>query len=127
MLFKLFVSCHQKKSILKRIIDIFLSILAIILLSPLLVVLSIFIKYTSKGPVFFIQERVGKEGRIFKMIKFRTMYVIQNSNSKISIKGDVRVTKIGVFLRRYKLDELPELMNVLLGHMAALVSSTSAR
>ena len=118
MLFKLFVSCHQKKSILKRIIDIFLSILAIILLSPLLVVLSIFIKYTSKGPVFFIQERVGKEGRIFKMIKFRTMYVIQNSNSKISIKGDVRVTKIGVFLRRYKLDELPELMNVLLGQMS---------
>ena len=80
--------------------------------------LSILIKSTSKGPVFFIQERVGKDGKIFKMIKFRAMFVTQEASSTISIKGDIRVTKIGVFLRKYKLYELPELINVLLGQMS---------
>ena len=103
---------------MKRIMDILFSILAVIILFPLFFLLSILIKSTSKGPVFFIQERVGKDGKIFKMIKFRTMFVAQESSSTISIKGDIRVTKIGVFLRRYKLDELPELINVLLGHMS---------
>ena len=103
---------------MKRIMDILFSILAVIILFPIFLLLSILIKSTSKGPVFFIQERVGKDGKIFKMIKFRTMFVAQNSSSTISIKGDIRVTKIGVFLRRYKLDELPELINVLLGHMS---------
>ena len=103
---------------MKRIMDILFSILAVIILFPIFLLLSILIKSTSKGPVFFIQERVGKDGKIFKMIKFRTMFVAQESSSTISIKGDIRVTKIGVFLRRYKLDELPELINVLLGHMS---------
>jgi lipopolysaccharide/colanic/teichoic acid biosynthesis glycosyltransferase len=103
---------------MKRIIDIFFSILGLIILFPLFVFLVIMIKSTSRGPGFFIQERVGKDGKIFKMIKFRTMFVVQNSISTISFKGDVRVTKLGSFLRRYKLDELPELMNVLLGHMS---------
>ena len=103
---------------MKRIMDIFFSILAVIILFPLFFLLSILIKSTSKGPFFFIQERVGKDGKIFKMIKFRTMFVAQDSSSTISIKGDIRVTKIGIFLRRYKLDELPELINVLLGHMS---------
>jgi lipopolysaccharide/colanic/teichoic acid biosynthesis glycosyltransferase len=103
---------------MKRIMDIFFSILAVIILLPLFFLLSILIKSTSKGPVFFIQERVGKDGKIFKMIKFRSMFVTQESSSTISIKGDIRVTKIGIFLRRYKLDELPELINVLLGHMS---------
>ena len=103
---------------MKRIMDILFSILAVIILFPLFFLLSILIKSTSKGPVYFIQERVGKDGKIFKMIKFRSMFVTQESSSTISIKGDIRVTKIGVFLRRYKLDELPELINVLLGHMS---------
>ena len=103
---------------MKRTMDILFSILAVIILFPLFFLLSILIKSTSKGPVFFIQERVGKDGKIFKMIKFRSMFVTQESSSTISIKGDIRVTKIGVFLRRYKLDELPELINVLLGHMS---------
>ena len=103
---------------MKRTMDILFSILAVIILFPLFFFLSILIKNTSKGPVFFIQERVGKDGKIFKMIKFRSMFVAQESSSTISIKGDIRVTKIGVFLRRYKLDELPELINVLLGHMS---------
>ena len=103
---------------MKRTMDLLFSILAVIILFPLFFLLSILIKSTSKGPVFFIQERVGKDGKIFKMIKFRSMFVTQESSSTISIKGDIRVTKIGVFLRRYKLDELPELINVLLGHMS---------
>lgn len=103
---------------MKRITDIFFSISGLTILFPVLFALSILIKITSKGPIFFIQERVGKDGEIFKMIKFRTMSVVQDSKSMISIKGDIRVTKIGVFLRRYKLDELPELMNVLLGDMS---------
>ena len=103
---------------MKRIIDIFFSILGIILLFPIFIFLSFLIKNDSKGPVFFIQERVGRDGKIFKIIKFRTMDTIQYSNSKVSVKGDARVTKIGVLLRRYKLDELPELINVLLGHMS---------
>ena len=103
---------------MKRIIDVFSSLLGLIILFPLFVLLSILIKSTSIGSVFFIQERVGKDGIIFKMIKFRTMYVMQDTCSTISLKGDVRVTKIGGFLRKYKLDELPELINVLLGHMS---------
>jgi len=103
---------------MKRVFDIFFSILGLIILFPFLFILSVFIKSTSKGSLFFIYERVGKDGIFFKMIKFRTMTVIQDSNSTISIKGDNRVTKAGVFLRRYKLDELPELINVLIGDMS---------
>ena len=103
---------------MKRLFDFTCSFVGLFLLSPLILLLAIVVKVTSKGPVFFIQERVGKDGKIFKMIKFRSMFVTQEPSSTISIKGDIRVTKIGVFLRRYKLDELPELINVLLGHMS---------
>ena len=103
---------------MKRIMDILFSILAVIILFPIFLLLSIFIKSTSKGPFFFIKGRVGKDGKKFKMIKFRSMLITQNSSCTISVKGDIRVTKIGVFLRRYKLDELPELINVLLGQMS---------
>ena len=84
----------------------------------MLVLLSLLIKFTSKGTIFFIQERVGENGVFFKMIKFRSMQMIQDSKSTISVKGDIRVTKVGSFLRRYKLDELPELWNVLVGDMS---------
>ena len=103
---------------MKRIIDVFVSILGLTILSPLFFLLSIFIKISSKGPVFFIQKRVGQDGKIFKMIKFRTMYIYQTSDSTISIKGDERITRLGRFLRKYKLDELPELINVLIGDMS---------
>ena len=103
---------------MKRIVDLFFSILGLILLLPFFLILSILIKITSEGPIFFFQSRVGRNGRIFKIIKFRTMFIIQRSRSTISIKGDVRVTKVGSFLRKYKLDELPELINVLFGHMS---------
>ena len=80
------------------------------------------IKSTSKGPFFFIQERVGREGKIFKMIKLRTMYVTNSYRSPITKKDDVQITKVGRFLRRYKLDELPGLINVLLGQMSLVRS-----
>ncbi len=103
---------------MKRLVDLYFSILGLIILFPIFIFISIVIKFTSKGPVFFIQERVGKEGVFFKMIKFRTMFINHESTTKISVKGDLRVTKAGVFLRRFKLDELPELLNVLLGNMS---------
>jgi len=103
---------------MKRLFDLLFALLGIILLFPILIIIFCIIKLSSKGPVFFIQERVGREGKIFKMIKFRSMSVSQHSCSTISVKGDVRITKIGAFLRRYKLDELPELWNILVGDMS---------
>lgn len=103
---------------MKRAFDLLFAVLGIILLFPILIIISFIIKLTSKGPVFFIQERVGKQGKSFKMIKFRSMSALQHSHSTISVKGDIRITKIGVVLRRYKLDELPELWNVLIGEMS---------
>jgi len=103
---------------MKRIFDLLFAVLGIILLFPILIIILCIIKLTSKGPAFFIQERVGKEGKTFRMIKFRSMYVVNKSYSTISVKGDIRITKIGAVLRRYKLDELPGLWNVLVGDMS---------
>ncbi len=103
---------------MKRVFDFLVSLVGLFLLIPLLVSLSLLIKFTSKGTIFFIQERVGENGVFFKMIKFRSMQMIQDTDSTISVKGDMRVTKVGSFLRRYKLDELPELWNVLVGDMS---------
>lgn len=103
---------------MKRILDLFLSLVGLFILSPFFIIISILIKLSSKGPIFYIQNRVGKNAVIFKMIKFRTMHVVQQSNSSISLKGDIRITKLGAFLRRYKLDELPELFNVIIGDMS---------
>jgi len=103
---------------MKRLFDFMTSLIGIIVLSPIFIILSILVKMYSEGSVFFVQDRIGKNGKIFQMIKFRSMTVIQSSNSTISIKGDIRITKIGVFLRKYKLDELPELWNVLKGDMS---------
>jgi len=103
---------------MKRLFDLLFALLGIILLFPILIIISCIIKLTSKGSAFFIQERVGKEGKTFRMIKFRSMHVVNKSYSTISVKGDIRITKIGAVLRRYKLDELPELWNVLVGDMS---------
>ena len=103
---------------MKRLFDFIASLIGLILLSPIFIILSLLVKLYSEGSIFFVQERVGRNGQIFKMVKFRSMTVIQKSNSTISVKGDIRITKIGVFLRKYKLDELPELWNVLKGDMS---------
>ena len=103
---------------MKRLIDFIMSFAGLILLSPFLLFISILIKISSDGSIFFVQERVGKNGILFKMIKFRTMYEDHNDNNTISVKGDSRITKLGYFLRKYKIDELPELINVLFGDMS---------
>lgn len=103
----------------KRIFDVFSSFTAIILLSPFFVFIAIMIRLTSDGPVFFKQIRVGKDGIFFEIYKFRTM--VKNAEKlgkQITVGNDERITKIGVFLRKYKLDELPQLMNVLKGDMS---------
>jgi len=103
---------------MKRSFDFITSLIGIIVLFPIFIIVSLLVKISSVGPVFFVQKRIGKNGKIFQMIKFRSMFVIQRSNSTISVKGDVRITKVGAFLRKFKLDELPELWNVLKGDMS---------
>jgi undecaprenyl phosphate N,N'-diacetylbacillosamine 1-phosphate transferase len=106
---------------LKRIIDIIGSLLGIIIISPVLIVVAILIKLTSNGPVFFRQERLGKNGKIFKIIKYRTMVVNAEKigdGLKVKSENDSRITKVGRFLRATSLDELPQLFNVLVGDMS---------
>ena len=103
----------------KRLFDICASLFGIIILSPLFIVIAILIKATSKGPVIFKQERVGLNGKHFKIWKFRSMVV--NAESKglqITSNGDARITKVGGFIRKYKIDELAQLFNVLFGQMS---------
>ena len=102
---------------LKRILDIILSFFGIIIFSPVFTIIAIIIKITSNGSIFFVQKRVGQHAKIFKMFKFRTMCNNSEFNT-ISVLGDKRITPFGAILRKYKLDELPELINVLLGDMS---------
>jgi exopolysaccharide biosynthesis polyprenyl glycosylphosphotransferase len=106
--------------VLKRIFDIVASIIGLVILSPLLVVIAFFVKVSSPGPVLFVQERIGRHGRLFKMIKFRTMYCSDKSDSDTiwTTNDDPRVTRIGSILRRFSLDELPQLLNVIYGEMS---------
>ena len=103
---------------LKRIFDIISSLFGLILLAPFMIIIAILIKIDSKGPVFFKQVRVTRNGREFKIFKYRTMRVGSDKYSQITIGQDSRITKVGDFLRRYKLDEIPQLINVLLGDMS---------
>jgi len=103
---------------MKRLFDFITSLIGLLVLAPIFIIVSLLVKMSSVGSVFFVQKRIGKNGKIFQMIKFRSMSVIQNSNSTISFRGDIRITKVGAFLRKLKLDELPELWNVLKGDMS---------
>ena len=103
---------------MKRIFDLLLAFFGIILFTPIFLLIIFLIKIDSKGSVFFLQSRIGFKGKAFNIIKFRTMTVNQNSNSPVTLKDDYRITRIGKYLRIYKLDELPELFNVLLGEMS---------
>ena len=104
---------------MKRIFDLTFSLLGLIICSPIFIVAPIFIKLDSKGPVFFRQERVGKNFKSFKIYKFRTMrYDPEEKGPMITVGGDRRVTEVGKFLRQYKVDELPQLFNVLKGEMS---------
>ena len=103
---------------IKRLFDLIFAIFGLLLLLPFFLAISILIKIDSKGSIFFIQDRVGQDAFLFKIIKFRTMTTSEEIKSTISIKGDVRVTKFGEILRRYKIDELPELINIVRGEMS---------
>ena len=104
---------------LKRIFDIIFSFLGMILLLPFFVIVSCMILINSGLPLFYFQERVGKNSRTFKLIKFRTMSANSDKKGLLTIGGrDPRVTVIGYYLRKYKLDELPQLFNVLVGSMS---------
>ena len=104
---------------LKRLFDLVFTIPGIIILSPVLLVLAIWVHFDSNGPIFFRQERVGRYGVPFRIFKFRTMVVdAEKQGKQITVGTDKRVTRSGEVLRHYKLDELPQLFNVILGDMS---------
>lgn len=110
------------KKYIKNILDFILAFIGFIILLPFFIIFSIIIKLESKGPIFFKQERIGKNGKVFKIYKFRSMIVgAENSGTKnYSFKGDPRVTRIGKFIRATSIDELPQLINILKGEMSII-------
>ena len=103
---------------LKRIFDVIMSLILLVPLSPVILVLAIWIKADSKGPVFFRQERITQYGRKFRIFKFRTMVNdADKKGSLVTVGGDSRITKVGSVIRKYRLDEIPQLINVLRGEM----------
>ena len=107
----------MRSLLLKRLFDMAASGIGLLLLAPLLLALAVWIKCDSAGPVFFLQERVGLHGKLFRIIKVRSMRQ-NNSGPQITVGADARITRSGRFIRAYKLDELPQLINVLLGDMS---------
>jgi lipopolysaccharide/colanic/teichoic acid biosynthesis glycosyltransferase len=103
----------------KRLFDLVVALPAVALLSPLSLLLMVWIKLDSRGPVFFRQQRVGRGGRLFRIFKFRTMTVeVGRQDTQLTVGADERITRCGHWLRRYKLDELPQLLNVIKGEMS---------
>jgi len=103
---------------IKRSFDLTFSSFSLFILLPFFFLIGVLIKIETKGPILFLQERVGAKGKIFKIYKFRTMYLDSERGSSLTIGLDNRITKIGRFLRKYKLDEFPQLLNVLRGDMS---------
>ena len=105
--------------LIKRILDFIISLVALIILSPLMLIIYILVKINLGSPAFFVQERVGKDNKVFKMIKFRTMRDARDKNGNL-LSDNERVTKLGSFLRSFSLDELPELINIIRGDMSLI-------
>ncbi len=103
--------------ILKWIFDRLVSLIGLMVLWPVLLIVAIMIKVKMPGPVLFVQKRVGKDGKLFKCHKFRSM-TVKHNGSTVSVAGDSRITPFGATLRHYKLDELPELWDVFIGNMS---------
>lgn len=104
---------------LKRIFDILFSFIGVIILLPVFILIVLLIVFDSKGPVFYRQVRVGKNNKDFKLLKFRTMHVNADKLGLLTVGNkDARITKAGYWLRKYKVDEIPQLINVLLGDMS---------
>src|SRR5690606_19730177 len=105
----------------KRVIDIAFVVLASPLLLPAFLILAILIKLDSPGPVFYLQERIGEGNIPFRMIKFRSMYVdAEADGAQVTAKDDPRITRVGRFMRRFRIDEWPQLWNVLIGEMSLI-------
>jgi lipopolysaccharide/colanic/teichoic acid biosynthesis glycosyltransferase len=107
---------------MERLFDIFFSTIALLILSPIFIIIIIFLKFTGEGEIFFLQERVGKGSKVFKLIKFATM--LKNSpnigTGTITMQGDPRILPFGKFLRKTKINELPQLINILVGDMSVI-------
>ena len=105
--------------LLKRVFDIICSIILLVVLSPVILYFAIWIKLDSKGPIFYRQERITQYGRVFKIFKFRTMVANADKIGTLVItKNDSRITKVGEKIRKYRVDEIPQLFNVLIGDMS---------
>lgn len=102
---------------MKFIFDKIMSFVGLLFLLPIITIITILLKINMPGPAFFRQRRVGKDGVLFTMVKFRTM-IVSHSGSSVSVAGESRITPLGAKLRKYKIDELPELWNVLKGDMS---------
>lgn len=110
---------HEKELVLKRAFDIVAALILLVILAPVMIVLAVWIKLDSPGPVFFRQVRVTQYGKEFRIFKFRTM--VNNADklgSAVTVGNDARITKVGVIIRKYRLDEFPQLFNVLAGDMS---------
>ena len=104
---------------MKRIFDVIASILGIISLFPFFVLLALWVSVESRGGIFYRQRRMGKNGKPFQLLKFRSMYVGSDKSSRITVGNkDSRITRSGQFIRKYKLDEFPQLINVIVGDMS---------
>lgn len=104
----------------KRKLDILISLIGLIFLMPLFIIVSIAIKVESKGPIIFKQKRLGENGRIFNIYKFRSMVVGAEKSGVYELEGDSRVTKVGKFIRKTSIDELPQFLNILKGDMSII-------
>jgi lipopolysaccharide/colanic/teichoic acid biosynthesis glycosyltransferase len=107
-------------NILKRLFDIISSLLVLIVLTPLLLIIGLWIVIDSKGGAFYKQERIGKNKKPFGLYKFRSMRPDSDKKGQITIGNDDRITKVGKFIRKYKIDELPQLINILIGDMSVV-------
>lgn len=107
-----------EQKIIKRFLDVILSSIALIILFPLFLIISVLVKVTDGGPIFFTQERYTKDEKIFTIYKFRSMYVNKSKEIQMTTKNDSRITPIGKILRRTHFDELPQLINILKGDMS---------
>lgn len=105
---------------IKRLLDIMISLFGLMVLSPLLIIIAIVIKLDSKGPVIFQQDRLGLNGKVFRIYKFRSMYVGAEKDGVYETKGDRRVTRVGKFIRKTSIDEFPQFINILKGDMSII-------
>ena len=111
----------ENQQTIKRIFDLFITCLTLPITLPIGIITAILIKLDSRGPIFFVQERVGRHGQIFNMYKFRSMTVDAEKNgNKFAQRNDQRITRIGSFIRKYRIDEIPNFLNVLKGEMSVI-------